>query len=198
MGCSTSKSASRWWQQQPQHRIYGAGCMFINDTHTLAGIHTPRRNHQVRVCGFGGKTEGEESWWQTAFRETIEEFFHVTTIPNKLYKALKSIEPVRILYAEDYNTLVYTFRQLKTFLKMCASHIPTSPLYAQMPRSVEELVFGRNVGNMEGVEIMDIVFWPLKNPHRRFRITREFIGDLKAVQPPGQAYAVAQSPSPRV
>jgi hypothetical protein len=175
--------------------------MFINDTHTLAGIHTPRRNHQVRVCGFGGKTEGEESWWQTAFRETIEEFFHVTTIPYNLYHALKTIEPVRILCAEDYITLVYTFHQLKTFLKMCASHIKTTPLYARMPRTVEELVFGRNVGNMEGVEIMDIVYWPLKNPYRRFRITREFIGDLRAVQqqpqPPVQAYAASQRPSPQ-
>jgi hypothetical protein len=92
---------------------------------------------------------------------------------------------------------VYTFRQLRTFLRICASHITTSPLYERMPRTVEELVFLRNVGNMEGVEIRDIVYWPLKNPYRRFRITREFIGDLRAVQPPEQAYAVAQPPSPR-
>lgn len=184
MGCSTSIPQSQpqaWWEQPiTSTHVYGAGCMFINDTHTLAGIHTPRRNHQVRVCGFGGKTEGEEPWWQTAFRETVEEFFQPTTIPYNLYHALKILEPIRILKTEDYLTLVYTFKQLRTFLKICKRHI-TSPLYPLMPASAEELIFKRSVGSMEGVEIMDIVLWPLKNPHRRFRISKEFMGDMRTL-----------------
>ena len=233
MGCSASKQ-TEWIQQiPPETPIYGAGCMFINDTHTLAGIHTPRRNHEVRICGFGGKAEGQEPWWQTAFRETIEEFFHVTSIPNTLLHALQSLQPIRILRAENpsYITLVYSFKQLSTFLKICASHI-TSPLYAKMPKTVEDLVFRRRyVGNagtrvengdksrrfqslaaqpdlkydtnhgsptakavgyshnlssfssLAGTppEIMQIVFWPLQNPYRRFRITKDFLSDMHAL-----------------
>jgi hypothetical protein len=202
MGCSTSIPQTVWWEQEV-NSIYGAWCMFINDTHTLAGIHTPRRNHQVRICGFGGKAEANESWWATAFRETIEEFFHVTTIPNNLFHALKRIHPVQILQQEDprYITLVYTFTQLKQFLKICSKYI-TSPLYQRMPETVEQLIFRRNVGNLEGVEIMDIIAWPLKNPHRRFRITREFIGDMRrlmrTVQQPGLGCEAAQPPFLRV
>lgn len=182
MGCSASKQIE--WTRQANSPIYGAGCMFINDTHTLAGIHTPRRNHEVRICGFGGKAEGEEPWWQTAFRETIEEFFHVTSIPNTLFRALQSLQPIRILRAEDpvYITLVYSFAQLKTFLKLCANHI-TSPLYTNMPKTVEDLVFRRQfVGNAGAPpEIMHIVFWPLQNPYRRFRITKDFLSDMHAL-----------------
>lgn len=192
MGCSTSKPASKqelqepqWFQQiPPSTSIYGAGCMFINDTHTLAGIHTPHRNHQIRICGFGGKAEGEEPWWQTAFRETVEEFFHVTSIPCNLYHALKSLQPNHILHSKDpnYITLVYTFTQLIAFLKICASHI-TSSLYAQMPRTVEDLILMRFVGNAETPpEIMNIVYWSLLNTYKRFRITNDFMSDMKNVR----------------
>ncbi len=154
--------------------------MFINDTHTLAGIHTPRRNHEVRICGFGGKAEGEEPWWQTAFRETVEEFYQPASIPYNLYHALKRLTPLRILQQEEprYITVVYTFQQLHAFLKICAGHI-TSPLYEQMPQTVEDLVFRRRyVGN---AEIMNIVYWPLQNPYRRFRITKDFLSDMRQI-----------------
>ena len=185
MGCTTSIPLSSTWADAP-HFVIGAGCMFLNETHTLAGIHAPRRNHEVRICGFGGKKKGDEPWWQTAFRETIEELFHPTTIPtipNTLYDALKSLEPSRILTNDDpaYITLVYSFVQLKKFLAICASHIPASPLYTRMPLSAEEVVFRRRVGSLEGVGITDVVFWPLGNSQRRFRVSKDFMTDMRSV-----------------
>lgn len=155
--------------------------MFVNDTHTLAGIHTPRRNHQVRLCGFGGKTIPEELWWQTAFRETVEELFHQYVIPYNLYHALKWIKPCKILEDRDtqYITVVYTFEQLAAFLAICQKYLVETAVYTVFPRTAEDLVFKRQT--LDSVEIMDIVFWPLHNPHRRFRISKDFAADIRRI-----------------
>lgn len=192
MGCgasSQSPSFPHW--TDTQYTVLGAGCMFVNDTHTLAGIHTPRRNREVRLCGFGGKTLPQEPWWQTAFRETVEELFHRYVIPYNLYHALKQITPYKILEDKEtpYITLVYTFDQLNVFLAICQKHLLETAVYTVFPRSAEDLVFKRHTLNHvpaepNGVEIMDIVFWPIHNAHRRFRVSKDFAADMRRLTCP--------------
>lgn len=186
MGCvsSTANTSSIpfphfHWTDAP-HPVRGAGCMFVNETHAIAGIHMHRRNHEVRVCGFGGKAVDNEPWWQTAFRETVQKLFDVHTIPYNLYHALKQLAPNRILEDKEtrYIRLVYTFAQLKVFLAICQKHLVKTPLYAAFPRTAEDLVFKRKV---DSIEIM-LVFWPLHNPYRRFRVAKDFAANMKEVQ----------------
>lgn len=193
MGCihsvsslPTSPTPTAWLQSVSlKTPVSGAGCMFVNDTHThtLLGIHSPRsKNTNIRMCGFGGKAEGDEPWWQTAFRETIEELFHPPRISFNIYHALTYIEPVKILQQEtsNYITLVYTFDQLRQFLTICNQYGLEITTYSQFPTCANDLVMKRN-SIPEGAEIMHILYWPLKNRFKRFRITSDFAEDMRAI-----------------
>ena len=154
--------------------------MFYSNKHMLVGLHASSRRH-VRICGFGGKREGEEPWWQTAFRETVEELLEPEHISFNLYHALASnIMPRRLLYdaRSAYLVLVYTTEDLKRFLAICAEFVTTS-LYRVFPRSAEDLVFHR-IGR--DAEISDIVFWPMTNRHRVFQVTRDLIHDMESIE----------------
>jgi hypothetical protein len=178
MGCASSIPTEPWINSF--HRPFlGAGCLFYKDRHVLVGLHASRRGH-VRICGFGGKREGEEPWWQTAFRETVEELLEPENISFNLYHALASNMVPHVLYDAEaqYVSLVFSMEDLKTFLAICAEYVKT-PLYATFPRSAEDLVFHRIP--KRDAEISHIVFWPITNRHRLFRVTRDLMGDMKAL-----------------
>ena len=179
MGCSSSKNQS-WISMYPAWSVKGAGCMFVNSTHVLAGLHTPRKRSEIRVCGMCGKTESGETWYTTAIRETIEELFHVHVIPTSLYSALLCIEPSQVIYHEEdsYVCIVYGIEDLPRFLKICR-HFLHSPLYSSFPRSVDELLTGRV--SIVDAEIMQFILWPRSISHRRFRITKDLMSDIQRI-----------------
>jgi hypothetical protein len=186
MGCTASTSnipnTSPSWTSSFQRPFRGAGCLFHNETHALIGIHSRHQKHgHVRMCGFGVKREADEPWWQTAFRETVEELLEPERISFNLYHALASnMSPQRIIYDEEteYVALVFSLADVGTFLRICASYI-SSPLYRTFPRSLEDLMFGRLV--LEDAEIADVVLWPMRERHRLFRVTRDILKDFNAV-----------------
>jgi hypothetical protein len=178
MGCTASTPVPEW--PSFQRPFQGAGCLFSKGDHALVGLHASKHGH-VRICGFGGKREAEEPWWQTAFRETVEELLEPERIPFNLYHALRSMPPPRLLYdaESEYVVLVYSTEDLETFLRICGEHV-TTPLYTTFPKTAEDLVFHRKP--QRSAEISDIVFWPTTNRHRMFRVTRDLMGDMKALR----------------
>jgi hypothetical protein len=188
MGCSQSSvlPPPTWEQYESLYpttkEYYGAGCMWVSQTHILAGIHSYQsRSHKPKkISGFGGKANKGECWWQTAFRETIEEFFDVKKIPEALLLKLRSkLVPRTVLeqITPSYLTLVYTWNDLRVFLKICQSYLKQSTLYAQFPRTPEDLVFGRCFATQKS-EISHIVFWPLHFTGSHFRFSSDLLDDL--------------------
>lgn len=185
MGCTSSVpsniSNNPPWISSFQGPFRGAGCLFHNGSHALIGIHAREKKHgHVRMCGFGGSREGEEPWWQTAFRETVEELLEPERISFNLYHALASnMSPQHILYDEEtqYVCLVFSLEDMITFLHVCAPYI-TSPMYAIFPQSMEDLMFRRQL--FRNAEIIDIVLWPMRERHRLFRLTRDILKDFRA------------------
>jgi hypothetical protein len=199
MGCTSSRlsinvsdcSVPSWYIEQPGP-VRGAGCLFLTDSHALAGFHATRRpTSTVRVSGLGGKTMslsvGEEPWWQTAFRETVEELFAPQgAISFSLYHALVRIMPtphVRYDIDSAYVVLVFRLEDLNNFIKTCSSYI-ISPLYQSFPSTWQELILQRvgHVENIDNLEVTDLVLWPRKNIHREFRVTRDFLRDLEPTE----------------
>lgn len=157
--------------------------MFVNKTHILAGLHTARRQYQVRVCGFGGKANPGEKWYETAFRETIEELFHVSRIPSALFNDLLHICPQTVIYYEDdfpYATIVYSFEQLPVFMKVCRKHLHQSPLYPIFPTTLQTLLETRLPAR--DTEIMQCILWPRSVRNRHFRISKEFMTDIRRLE----------------
>lgn len=159
--------------------FHGAGCMFVNYSHVLAGITKQWADSSV-LDGFGGKRIGKESWKQCALRETVEEFFGVERIPQKLLKVLEEkMIPQKVLCKDNYLTLVYNFDQLVQFLCLCAKYIRKVPLYHKVPRCVEELIMGRKLS--DGSEISHIILWPLYYKNTTYTIAPHFHNDIQMV-----------------
>lgn len=177
MGCTTSVP---WISSYPIWNHSGAGCMFVGTHHVLIGLHSTRKS-EVRISGLGGKKEGNESWYATAIRETVEELFHVSTVPTSLIIALERIRPSYVFFdsVSRYVCIVYTLRDLPQFIGICRRFLH-SPLYSPFPLSVDDLLYKRTM-NTEA-EIMQLVLWPHCVPNRRFRITNDLMEDLKMVR----------------
>lgn len=186
--------------------FFGAGCMFVNKHHTLVAIHSKRvggANPKTLLSGFGGKREAEESWKQTAFRETLEEIFGVR-IPKHIFDALfprlLTLVPTRVLCTElprgaaqgggvggsrTYLTLVYTFHDLERFLDICRPYILRLPSTAYpdvYPKTAADIVMKRTRFVSFKDEIRHIVLWPrYAGAEQDYWISHEFMGDLSMV-----------------
>ena len=55
---------------EDESNFMGAGCIFTNGTHVLAGFQPNKKS--PAISGFGGKRHGTETFTQTALRETLE------------------------------------------------------------------------------------------------------------------------------
>ncbi len=184
MGCGHS-FLSAWTEWEKRFPITaefnGAGCLWINDTHMLAAIHRRQsRSHRPKkIIGFGGKRKPDEAWRDTAFRATIEEMLDVRDVPPKLLQALRScIAPIDVLQQKStsYMTLVFSFEDLKLFLKICRLHVGTSA-YTCFPRTADDLVFHR-LKQSEQSEIAHIVYWPRFFHGSDYRVSSDLLHDL--------------------
>jgi hypothetical protein len=176
MGNKSAKSAWAKWDAQYSDSYIGAGCMFVDERTCLVGIQ--QKDRKNIISGFGGKCLTNEHWRVTAFRETIEEMFHIFKIPTALLAELeRTLIPAKVLSSEGYITLVYTFKQLRMFLRNCKKHLVTSPLYYKFPTDVQSLQNNRRIVPNE-CEVSHILLWPRYFEGTRYKISNDFISDL--------------------
>jgi len=137
----------------------GAGCVFIDKTHILAG-YQPNKKVPI-LSGFGGKCKDNESLTETALRETLEELFHLKEIPKALVeRIIETIQPQRMIVNKDYLALVYTFDQLVEILACSKYYIGTLEMYPDHhPMSVECLVVDRVIN--PSAEVGQLCILPL-------------------------------------
>ncbi len=180
MGCQQSSAA--WIHKYPAVQSSAAGCMFLNPTHILVGLHTPNMtSSQVKISGIGGKRENTEVWYETAIRETVEELFHVNEVPPSLITELLVIEPLSVFFQNEpeYATIVYSLKQLPRFLEICKKWIQ-SPIYTTFPQTLTELLETRQ--RKRDAEIMQFILWPRDITHKRYRLSCDVLQDLKSME----------------
>lgn len=159
------------------HNFMGAGCVFTDSKHVLAG-YQPHKKFPC-ISGIGGHKEKDENYYETAWRETIEEIFDVTSIPASLIPTLRRHLPPRNEQNHfNYIILQYTFEDFHTFLKLCRHSGLHSPLYKKFPRSVMESIRSRAVNPK--AEISHLCLLPvIKDFQGRQFIHPAFIQDMK-------------------
>ncbi len=119
----------------------GAGCVFTDGKHILCGYQPHKK--KPGITGIGGHKEGEETYLQTAYRETIEELFHVTntTIPVGLIDTLiRTLRPKKIKMKKGYVLVTFDFTDLQLLLKLCKKAGLRSPLYRRLPKNLLETI----------------------------------------------------------
>lgn len=131
------------WEGHPQYSA--AGCAFTDGFLVLAGYQPNKK--RPGISGLGGNREGKEFYHTTAFRETLEEIFGITPVsfPPDLISTLRNkLPPRRILNKDGYITLLYNFKDLETFLKICKTQRLRSPLFPDgIPTNLTDLIFNR-------------------------------------------------------
>lgn len=125
-----------------------AGVVFFDSQHVLAAV----QNNMKPPClsGLGGRREATDlDWFDTAWREVIEELFHVRNVPRRLLTRLRSSLPseARATEAGGYVLLSCSFTDLLAVLRLCKSEGLVSPLYTRIPSSLVELIMNRTVAD---------------------------------------------------
>jgi hypothetical protein len=138
----------------------GAGCIFTNGKHVLAGI----QRQSNMLSGFGGRREdSDKDYVHTAHRELIEELFGHKEIPEKVYTKFRQFEPLRILeplYGSfPYINIVYSFKDLQRMIRIVNSLCCASMFYHLPPDHVSDLVFWRE--HIEGAEVTTLSILPI-------------------------------------
>ena len=169
---------------EDESNFMGAGCLFTNGTHVLAGFQPNKKTPSI--SGFGGKRHGTETFTQTALRETLEELFNVKPVSVHLIELIeKNMNPNRVLKQKTkgglYYILHYNFDDLKLILKYASSYCVDTPLYDEWPSSIQRLIFHRKIEATS--EISHICILPLAE---KITIDDNFKKDLCGLKVPSE------------
>jgi len=155
-----------------------AGVLFTDGEQVLAGLQMDS-NDTKSLSGFGGAKEPGETYMDTSLRELVEEFFDSTDVPKKLIDTLKQkLKPYYIYQVDTYIIVVYTFKQLRSMLRIIAKSGLQSRLYDTIPLEIYELVLYRHP--ITDCEILSITMIPLniQYPYASI-VNKDFQMDLK-------------------
>jgi len=157
---------------KPQFKA--AGCVFVSKTHILAGYQPNKMNPYI--SGFGGKRKDDETFIETALRETLEELLNIKEVPIALiHKIEKTIIPEKIIFNKTYRILVYTFDNLAEILACVKYYIGQSVLYPRaLPINVSELLMERVI--LGDAEVSHLSILPLVS---NLQIDKCFLEDIR-------------------
>lgn len=161
----------------------GAGCVFTDGKHIVAGYQPEKR--KPGITGIGGHRDGEETYLETAYRETIEEIFHVTreTIPVSLIPSLmRTLHPRMVKMKKGYVLVVFSFEDLTLFLKLCKTSGLCSSLYTKMPKTLFEMIQSRQIDLK--AEISTLCLLPVVKHEGKMKhfVNPAFVDDLRLFQ----------------
>lgn len=152
----------------------GAGCIFTNDNHVLAGYQV--KQGVPFIGGLGGTRKEGETFLRTALRETLEELFEVN-IPESLLTTLElRIVPIGVHLRGSYVLVHYTFHQLDDIISLSEPFCKNNPFYAFYPRSCIDLIVNRTKNAYS--EVSTLCLLPLETA---MFISPEFMGDLQSI-----------------
>jgi len=119
-----------------------AGCIFTNKIHILAGYQPNKKTPYI--SGFGGARQANESFVETALRETIEELLDIKDVPYNLIDTIQhTIIPDYVINNKQYVTLVYSFDQLIEILVAAHCFIDHLEIYRKFPTNLDGLIIDR-------------------------------------------------------
>ncbi len=106
--------------------------------------------------GFGGKRRGDETAWQTALREVIEELYGLRVKKDVLHNLYEKITPMEFFQNGTYVCFVCPLRVVFEIAVYLEGFGYKSPFYINFPITVYELLESRNYELVDRVEITDL------------------------------------------
>jgi hypothetical protein len=156
-----------------------AGIIFRSQTHVLAGYQPNKK--KPCITGLGGGRHKGENYYETAWRETIEELFGIHGMPPSLLALLRKHLPARLVtHTGDYIIMVYSFEELEVLLRIVRKiHMPQT-IYMKYPRTLDDLIRQRNPlpsHEVQGLALIPIV----KHEGRGPLVAVDFLNDMVTI-----------------
>lgn len=159
--------------------VKAAGIFFTNGKHYLGGLQ--KKYDAIYISGLGGSRKEFEAPLHTAIRETLEELFHFSQVPNYLIEEIVfSLSPWKQYYCEqsmEYSFFECSFSNLEEICKIVFERGLRSPLYDVIPTTLGDLILNRKL-NPEA-EIISLALLPLHKDS--LVISRHFQKDVEMV-----------------
>jgi len=161
-----------------------AGILFTDMSTALAG--TQQHMSPPSISGFGGKRDNKDAdWFDTAWRETVEELLGWDTVPAALLRSFRThLKMEHVSETSSYVVARCSFDTLIQFLRLCSGSV--SPFYAQHPQTLLDLILTRNPtaeGEIGGLALLPVAPSPCL-------VDRLFQGDLKKLRAPSPPQSV--------
>jgi NUDIX domain len=154
-------------------QIRAAGTLFLNKKNeVLTGYSTKYK----WFSGFGGKKEENENSWETAMRETIEEFYGIEPSQNLIHDCAALFKHRPFLQRDEYAFLVLSFDDYRRIAALVIKESPKVPYYETFPESMFHLIIDRKLTADQEIGTLRI----LKEEHTTMEdIDAEFLLDWK-------------------
>ena len=160
--------------EQDYSQFTGAGCLFTDGVHVLAGYQPKKR--EPSISGLGGKRLPGETFKRTALRETLEELFDIRVRGALLDILEMSMEPKSTMMNGKYVLLYYSFEDLEVILQYASSYCGNTQLYDEWPETINDLIFNRRY--TEGSEVAHLCLLPFA---QGITISNDLKSDIKLV-----------------
>jgi len=168
-----------------ENNFEGAGCIFTNGTTLLAGYQ--QKKGESIISGLGGSRQGEETFMETALRETIEELFDVEHIdPVFLENLTINLHPkdVTFMKVKDwgiYITVIYSYSDLEKLLDYTHKSVKRSSLYKTFPDTICKLLLNRIIPTGSPPEITHLTLVPLDSTIANATISPDLLEDINYI-----------------
>lgn len=150
----------------------GAGCIFTNDTHILAGYQPNKK--RPYIGGIGGKREGNEEYVVTALRETLEELFMIHPTRQEILDIYTIVKPSKVFNNGSYIILKYSFQDLELIMQIVGKKHDSS-LYNEFPTTIADLILNRLKRHSE---LTQLVLLPYE---KNIKISQDFVEDINFI-----------------
>jgi hypothetical protein len=156
-----------------------AGCIFTDGNYVLAG-YQPKADYNI--SGFGGNRIGNETYIQTALRETLEELFEIKPPEYLISHLEKTLTPVYIHLNGSYVLVQYTFEDLVKLLDHSKPIRKQTFIYDTFPESLSDLIFNRKYTVCS--EVQQLCLLPFKSNikiHDGFKLDIDILKRVRIV-----------------
>ena len=159
--------------------VKASGLFFTNGRHYLGALQ--KKFDTVYISGLGGSRKEYETPIHTAIRETLEELFHFSQVPQYLIEEIVfSLSPWKQYYCEqsmEYTFFECSFSDLEEICKIVFERGLRSPLYDVIPSTIGDLVLLRKQ-NPEA-EVISLAILPVTKD--ALIVARHFQKDVELV-----------------
>lgn len=137
------KSINKMFNKSPrfpemEDEWHSAGILFTTDNTVFVGYKIVNDNWQI--SGFGGKRNEDETYIQTAIRETLEELYEAPITKETIEYVERRLKITKVINNNGYILVICTLNRINDFILAALNSVLYTPMYEKLPYTVALLI----------------------------------------------------------